>query len=364
MAMKRSLWPLALLPLLVVGFLASLGSSAARDDAYVVVRRAAARADGEPTKLEYPDAHDPGLAGVRFLMARGFPAELLRTFAMTRRFVERTAPDGSVVHARATAPLYLALGVDDTFRDTPYRDRILGHGPFATRIPADVPLVWVDEELATAPPGAADGAALNEIVIGLGKAIVSLVAPLPANQQAELAVRPYPLRDGYVAFLLVVAAEWGSRPDVAGAQDSMYDEEARDYMRSFPLFARVRANEAARHEAQLGDFEYMDRDPEVIATVLYRMAASDLGRTMERDDAYLPFLAEPPPHGIPAALLLGAFRNFQAKLLSAWSAAVRAGHRPATLTDLVEAYADAHPLERAEARRILAVTTGRGPAWQ
>jgi hypothetical protein len=359
--MTRSLWPLALLPVLVVGFLASLGSSATRDDAYVVVRRETTRPDGQPTKLVYPAAHDAAQMGVRFLMAGGFPAELLRTFGMTRRFVERTAPDGSVVHARATAPLYLALGVDDTFHDTPYRDRVIGHGLFATRIPADVPLVWIDDRLASASPGPGDGAALNEIVSGLGKAIVSLVAPLPASRAGELAGQPYPLRDGYVAFLLVVAAEWGSRPGVGGAQESVDDEAARDYLRSLPLFARVRANEAAQHVAQLGD---LDNDPEMIATVLYRMAASDLGRTMERDDAYLPFLAEPPPRGIPAALLLGAFRNFQAKLLSAWSAAVRAGHRPATLTDLVEAYADAHPLERAEARRIFAVTTGRGPAWQ
>jgi hypothetical protein len=364
MAMKRSLWPLALLPLLVVGFLASLGSSAARDDAYVVVRRAATRADGEPTKLEYPAAGDAGQQRVRYLMATGFPSELLRTFAMTRRFVERTAPEGSVTHARATAPLYLALGTDDTFHDAPYRDRIIGHGPFSTRIPADVPLVWIDEAaLPASPPGAADGAVLNTVVIGLGKAILSLVAPPPAPGQ-ELAVRLRPLRDGYLAFLLVVAAEWGSRPGVSGAQDSIEDEDARDYMRSFPLFARVRANEAARRAVELGDFECMDHDPEVVATVLYRMAASDLGRTMETDDAYLPFLDQPPPRGIPAALLLGAFRNFQAKLLSAWSAAVRAGRAPATLTDLVEAYGAAHPLERAEASRILAVTTGRAPGWR
>jgi hypothetical protein len=362
--MKRSLWPLALLPLLVVGFLASLGSSAERDDAYVVVRRAPSRADGQPTKLAYPEPDDPAQIDVRYLMASGFPAELLRTFAMTRRFVERTAPSGSVTRARATAPLYLALGTNDTFHDVPYRDRILGHGPFATRIPADVPLIWIDDEELAAPPGAGNGPALNAIVIGFGKAIVSLVAPPPASRDAELAVRPYPLRDGYLAFLQVVAAEWASRPGVAGAHDSTDDDDGRDYLRTFPLFARVRANEAARHAAQLGDFETMDRDPEVIATVLYRMAASELGRTMEPDDAYLPFLDEPPPRGIPAALLLGAFRNFQAKLLSAWSAAVRAGHAPATLSDLVEAYATAHPAEHDDARHILVVTTGRGPAWQ
>ena len=58
------------------------------------------------------------------------------------------------------------------------------------------------------------------------------------------------------------------------------------------------------------------------------------------------------------ALLLGAFRNFQAKLLAAWSRAAGARTAPPhDLVDLVEAYADAYPAERAEATRIFLVTT-------
>ena len=70
-----------------------------------------------------------------------------------------------------------------------------------------------------------------------------------------------------------------------------------------------------------------------------------------------PFLEARPPRDVHPALLLGAFRNFQAKLLSAWSRARAAGRPPHDLVDLIEAYADAYPAERAEATRIFLVTT-------
>jgi len=97
--------------------------------------------------------------------------------------------------------------------------------------------------------------------------------------------------------------------------------------------------------------------PLVIATVLHRMAGSELARRMAPDGVYRPFLESRPPRGIPPALLLGAFRNFQAKLLAAWAGAVAAHHKPRDLVDLVEAYATAYPAERAEVTRIFLVTT-------
>ena len=102
---------------------------------------------------------------------------------------------------------------------------------------------------------------------------------------------------------------------------------------------------------------HLANDPEVIATVLYRMAASELGQHMAPEETYRPFLASPPPRDVHPALLLGAFRNFQAKLLAAWGGAARANRAPRDLVDLVEAYAAAYPAERAEATRILLVTT-------
>ena len=101
----------------------------------------------------------------------------------------------------------------------------------------------------------------------------------------------------------------------------------------------------------------MAGDPMVVATVLYRLASSGLGQRMADPAVYGPFLEARPPRDVHPALLLGAFRNFQAKLLSAWSRARAAGHPPHDLVDLVEAYADAYPAERAEATRIFLVTT-------
>jgi hypothetical protein len=55
--------------------------------------------------------------------------------------------------------------------------------------------------------------------------------------------------------------------------------------------------------------------------------------------------------------VLGSFRNFQAKLLTAWARAALAGSPPKDIADLVEAYGRAMPDERGEAFRIFVVTT-------
>jgi hypothetical protein len=72
---------------------------------------------------------------------------------------------------------------------------------------------------------------------------------------------------------------------------------------------------------------------------------------------YAPFVSERVPPGVSPAAVLGPFRNFQAKLLTAWGRAVLAGAPPRDVADLVEAYARAMPDERAEAFRIFVVTT-------
>src|SRR5678815_2712917 len=103
--------------------------------------------------------------------------------------------------------------------------------------------------------------------------------------------------------------------------------DERDGMRGKPIYACVRGNEAVFRAptARLrgppaGPQPAYDlvNDPEVIATVLYRLASSDLGRRMAPREVYRPFLTVEPPPDIHPALLLGAFRNFQAKLIAAW----------------------------------------------
>src|SRR6185436_9980829 len=70
-------------------------------------------------------------------------------------------------------------------------------------------------------------------------------------------------------------------------------------------------------------------DPGLAATVIYRMAESKLvGRRVAPADVYAPFVKERVPPGVSPAAVLGPFRNFQAKLLTAWARAVLAGTPP------------------------------------
>ena len=186
---------------------------------------------------------------------------------------------------------------------------------------------------------------MTQLIAGLGGAIVDLCAPGETHLEGrrKRGQWSYPLRDGYVAFLEVVASEWRAPRG----------NDQRGELRTSPMFAEVRANAAALRRPP----DQMVREPLVIATVLYRMASSEVTRRMAADEVYRPFLASPPPRGIPAALLLGAFRNFQAKLLAAWLKAAAAGKKPFNIVDLVEAYGDAYPDERAEVTRIFLVTT-------
>jgi hypothetical protein len=323
----RSRWLLAALaaPMLV--------ACTPRDDGCLLLRRRAPRAPHERTTLSYAEPDDAAGLVVRQWLADGFGAELLRTHAMARRLA-----------GRAGDPAIVALGAADAAGAAPQFDG----GWFRQTLPAGTPIVWIkddDDALATASPIAA------QLTVGLAEAIVdTAVGAAPPAVPA--------LREGYAAFLTVLGAEWHP-PNAAAAR-------ARDDLRRFSWFAAVRANDAVRArgtpatgsmapairsgDAQVGD-------PLVVATVLYRMASSPLGRTMAPEAVYRPFLADPPPHGVHPALLLGAFRNFQAKLLTAWRAARVAGHPPRDLVDLVEAYGATFPAERAEATRILLVTT-------
>jgi hypothetical protein len=321
--------------LAVVLLSATLVGCTTRDDDYLLVRRVVPRAADEPTRLRLAAGDDADATRVRRLLADGFGAELLRTLAMVKRYARRTADAPA-----AREPTLVAFGLSDLHRDgtplpEPYRPRVVETAWLRHTLPEGAPVVWADDAAKDArrTVGDADAETLVVLVDGLGGAIVDLVAP-----------RPTPLREGYLAFLEVMAAEW--RPS-----DGQLDD--RQSLRARPVFADVRAN-AAGH-ARFA--EHLVREPTLIATLLHRMASSELGRRMGPDEVYLPFLAERPPHGVPAALLLGAFRNFQAKLLGAWSRAVALGRPPETALDLIEAYGEAHPDERAEVTRLFLLTT-------
>jgi len=99
-------------------------------------------------------------------------------------------------------------------------------------------------------------------------------------------------------------------------------------------------------------------DAGVAATVLYRMAQSRViaGRQAP-PEFYQPFSAGRLPPGVNPAAVLGPFRNFQAKLLGAWTDAVHRGHPPRDISELIDVYVTAFPEEKAEALRIFVVTT-------
>jgi hypothetical protein len=298
-----------------------------RDDDYLLLRRTTAK-DGAPAGLQLAARNDAEAYYLRHLLANGFGAELLRTYAMTKRFAARTS-------GRRETPTTIAVGAPVVSSD-PAQERQIRVGWGRTTLDPDARIIWIDDS-----PGRRDRSTMADLVSGFGDAIIDVVDP----DSDCLASDASALRLGYIQFLEVVAAEW--RPPS--------DTDDRDELRRLSVFADVRGNDAVRRREQSP--RAMIADPSVVATVLYRLASSDLGRRMAEAAVYKPFLDAQPPHDVHPALLLGAFRNFQAKLLVAWQRAAAAGRRPRDLIDLVEAYGDAHPAERAEATRIFLITT-------
>jgi len=125
-------------------------------------------------------------------------------------------------------------------------------------------------------------------------------------------------------------------------------------------FAAVRQNafvfkpdsEILRPAAEILD------EPGVVAALIYRMAqAKGVGRKIGPPEIYAPVVKDRVPPGISPAAVLGPVRNFQVKLLTAWALAAAAGHAPRDVIDLVTAYTDVLPGERAEVMRLFVATT-------
>jgi hypothetical protein len=190
-------------------------------------------------------------------------------------------------------------------------------------------------------------------------------APAPAPAPSPGEPRPAaqvntaePLIAGFASAMEVIAREWrvGDGPRGTLAPDAGTAAQRA-------LFADVRQNRFVMRPSdggppQLRSGAEMLRDPGVAATVLYRMAQSKgIGHRVAPAEVYAPFVSERVPAGISPAAVLGPFRNFQAKLISAWSRAVLRGAPPRDIADLVEAYAAELPGERAEVIRLFVVTT-------
>ena len=182
-----------------------------------------------------------------------------------------------------------------------------------------------------------------------------LVAERIAGALDPAAPLPRALVDGYALAMEVIGREWRVGE---GPMGRMSPNAGTGTQRE--RFAAVRQNSFVfgPDTQVLRPAAEMVSDPGVVAALLYRMAQSKgVGRKIAPPEIYAPFVKDRVPPGVSPAAVLGPIRNFQVKLLSAWTRAVVAGHAPRDLADLITAYGDALPAERAEAIRLFVVTT-------
>ena len=312
------------------------------------------------------------------LFAVGFAAELLRTDYLRKQFVReaQAAPAGgkafsAAARAAAAEPTVFVLGGDPTAPLDATGGRGLATTGFfggATERPA-VPWIAV-------PASPENDTALTQTVSArLGRSIAAALAaggvPTPgaaapaapaaaatARMAAPSPAAPEALIAGYASAMEVIAREWrvGDGPRGTLAPDAGTAAQRA-------LFADVRQNRfvmrpADGGPAQLRSGAEMLQEPGVAATVIYRMAQSKgIGHRVAPSEVYAPFVSERVPNGISPAAVLGPFRNFQAKLIAAWSRAVLRGAPPRDIADLINAYATELPGERAEVIRLFVVTT-------
>jgi hypothetical protein len=270
----------------------------------------------------------------------GIVGELLRTDYLAKQLVRDLTVGGTGYPAAARAvaaqPTLFVVG-----RGLPP----LGSG-FATKgffggatDRPDLPWIGLREDLAE------DRAAPQSVSALLARRLLGRVVD-PASSPV--------LVDGYERAMEVIAREWrvGQGPQGAVAPDAGTGTQRA-------LFAGVRENQfAVGPDGAPRPAPELLADPGLAATVIYRMAQSKLvGKRVAPADVYAPFVKDRVPPGVSPAAVLGPFRNFQAKLLTAWARAALAGTPPRDIADLVEAYGRAMPEERGEAFRIFVVTT-------
>jgi hypothetical protein len=304
-------------------------------------------AQGTPTRspaglpiVEQLALDDSRAAALHKQIAVGIVGEVLRTDYLAKQLVRdlsvggNTFPEAARVAAREPTIFVVGRGLE------PFGIGFAQKGFFgAAKERPDVPWIGLKED------------------VGEDRAMPQTVAGLLARRVMSRVVgtaSPPVLVDGYGKAIEIIAREWrvGEGPEGAVAPDAGTGTQRA-------LFAGVRENQfavgpdgAPRPAAELL------ADPGLAATVIYRLAQSKaVGRHVAPADVYAPFVSERVPPGVSPAAVLGPFRNFQAKLLTAWARAVLAGTAPADVAALVEAYGRAMPAERAEALRIFVVTT-------
>ena len=286
---------------------------------------------------------DPRAQPVFKQLAVGFAAEVLRTDYLAKQYVRdadvggRRYPEAARVVSREPTVLVVGGPRDDQ----PAAARGIALRGLFGRTDERPGVVWIPLE------------AYPDHDRALAQTLAGFIGVSAATRIAGDAAPPA-LIAGYAQALEVIAREWRVEEGPAGALPADAGTAAQR-----ELFAAVRENRyALGADGAPRPARELLADPNAAATVLYRLAQSKtVGRKIAPDAVYAPFVKDRVPEGISPAAVLGPFRNFQAKLLSAWARAVLEGNPPADIADLVEAYGRALPAERSEIVRIFVVTT-------
>lgn len=298
------------------------------------------------------DVNSAAVQPIPKLLETGFASEMLRTVYLAQQFLRDAVVDGKgftePARKQALLPLCLVVGVDRA----PYaRGLAVKGGVWGSSTWPELPWLGMPAEPAR------DKALIQTLSGRFATYAAHLVASGGLLDQAPGRL-PMSLVDGYRMAMEVVAREWRHTAGPAGV---IQVDEGTAEQRA--LFGDVRDNRYVADEAQkvLRGAQELLASPGVAATVLYRMAQSrTVGARVAPEAFYAPFAKNRMPQGVNPAAILGTFRNFQAKLLGAWAAAVLRGKAPTDIADLVEIYGSAFPAERAEVIRIFVVTTFGG----
>ncbi len=313
-------------------------------DAFVVYAPAEGAPPG-PAPVVVPLApDDPRAEPLYKQIAVGFPGEVVRTDYLAKQFVRDAQIGGqrypAAARASANEPTAFVVGAPDGKEvERGLALKATFGGPDLHR---DV--VWIG-----LPAYPENDRALPQTLAGLlGRAVADRIATSPGLDP------PAPLVNGYAGALEVIAREWRVGEGVSGTVPPDAGSAAQRQ-----LFAGVRENRfVVGADGKPRPARELLSDAGVTATVLYRLVQSKtVGRKVAPPEVYAPFVTDRIPPGVSPAAVLGPFRNFQAKLLSAWGRAVLEGKPPHDIADLVEAYGRALPAERSEVIRIFVVTT-------
>jgi len=322
-------------------------------DSYLVYQPAPgeAAATSSPRLLQAVAIDDARATPIHRGAAEGFMGELLRTDYLAKELL-RNGWQGRTfspaARAGAAEPTVLILAGT---RATRTEEAAIGTGfseaaSFGRKkVHADASWIEVGDD----PPG---DPAFVQTASGR---IARLVSERIARAADPAAPLPRVLLDGYALAMEVIGREWrvGEGPMGRVAPDAGTGTQRE-------RFAAVRQNafvlkpdsEILRPAAELL------AEPGVVAALIYRMAqAKGVGRKIGPPEIYAPVVKDRVPPGISPAAVLGPVRNFQVKLLTAWALAAAAGHAPRDVIDLVTAYTDVVPGERAEVMRLFVATT-------